>query len=251
MVASRRRQDAATPRGLGGQGVDAHGIWFAQRAGQLALIYGEGAEDGAIVSKLPDVRAIAAYDAAGAPLPAKLMPSDHLLLLDTPRKPAVVTAVLDNGIWTVTRDRQEVNKPKNEMPGARSAGRYYKYAVHLLGTLQKPLPALPDQTLQLTPVAAVLPRRSSDPLTLRALFEDKPLANAAVTVDFVNDPEGAPMRTGNLRRSRRFVRVREFRRSRRVAACGTTNADDRLAPSRLRSCHTEMRARLRRSAPRQ
>lgn len=176
--------------------VDAHGIWFAQRAGQLALIYGEGAEDGAIVSKLPDVRAIAAYDAAGAPLPAKLMPSDHLLLLDTSHKPAVVTAVLDNGIWTVTPDRQEVNKPKNEVPGARSAGRYYKYAVHLLGTLRKPLPALPDQTLQLTPVAAALPRRSGDPLTLRALFEGKPLANAAVTVDFVNDPEGAPMRTG-------------------------------------------------------
>ena len=26
--------------------VDAHGIWFAQRSGELAMIYGEGAEDG-------------------------------------------------------------------------------------------------------------------------------------------------------------------------------------------------------------
>ena len=177
-------------------GLDAHGIWFAERAGQLALVYGEGAEDGVIVSKLPGVRAVAAYDAAGTRLETKLIPSDHLLFVDTQRKPVVVTALLDNGIWTVTPDGGEVNKPKNEVPGARSAGRYYKYAVHLLGTLQKPLAALPDQTLQLTPVAAVLPRRRGEPLTLRALFEGKPLANAEVTVDFVNDPEGTPMRTG-------------------------------------------------------
>jgi nickel transport protein len=175
--------------------LDAHGIWFAQRAGQLALIYGEGAEDGVIVSKLPGIRAVAAYDAAGASLTTKLIPSDHLLFVDTQQKPAVVTAVLDNGIWTVTADGSEVNKPKNEVPGAKSAGRYYKYAVHLLGTLQKPLAALPDQMLQLAPVTAALPRRSGDPLTLRALFEGKPLANAEVTVDFVNDPESAPMRT--------------------------------------------------------
>ena len=176
--------------------LDAHGIWFAQRAGQLALIYGEGAEDGVTVSKLPGVRAVAAYDVSGAPLATKLIPSDHLLFVDLQQKPAVVTAVLDNGIWTVTPDGGEVNKPKNEVRGARSAGRYYKYAVHLLGTLTKPLVSLPDQTLQLTPVATVLPRRSGDPLTLRALFEGKPLANAEVTVDFVNDPEGTPMRTG-------------------------------------------------------
>jgi nickel transport protein len=176
--------------------LDAHGIWFAQRAGQLALIYGEGAEDGAIVPKLSGVRAVAAYDAAGAPLTTKLIPSDHLLVVDTQQKPAVVTAVLDNGIWTVTPDGGEVNKPKNEVTGAKSSGHYYKYAVHLLGTLQKPLAALPNQTLQITPVAAVIPRRSGDPLTLRALFEGKPLANAEVTVDFVNDPEGTPMRTG-------------------------------------------------------
>ena len=176
--------------------LDAHGIWFAQRAGQLALIYGEGAEDGVIVSKLPGVRAVAAYDAGGAPLATKLIPSDHLLFVDTQQKPAVVTAVLDNGIWTVTPDGGEVNKPKNEVPGARSAGRYYKYAVHLLARLQKPLAALPDQTLQLAPIAAELPRHSGAPLTLRALFDGKPLANAEVTVDFVNDPEGTPMRTG-------------------------------------------------------
>jgi len=176
--------------------LNAHGIWFAQRAGQLALIYGEGAEDGVIVSKLKGVSAVAAYTANGAPVATKLLPSEHLLFIDTALKPAVVTAVLDNGIWTVTPDGGEVNKPKNEVPGAKSAGRYYKYAVHLLAPLQKPLAALPAQTLQLTPVAAAIPRRSGDPLTLRALFEGKPLANAEVIVDFVNDPEGTPLRTG-------------------------------------------------------
>ena len=176
--------------------VEAHGIWFAQRAGQLALIYGEGAEDGVIVPRLAGVRGVAAYDASGAPVATRLVPSDHLLFVDTQQKPAVITAALDNGIWTVTPDGREINKAKNEVPGAKSSGRYFKYAVHLVGNLNKPLAALSGQTLQLTPVAAHLPRRSGDTVALRALYEGKPLANAEVIVDFVNDPEAATLRTG-------------------------------------------------------
>jgi uncharacterized GH25 family protein len=57
------------------------------------------------------------------------------------------------------------------------------------------LPPLPGQTLQISPVRADIPRRSGDPLLLRVLFEGKPLANAEVTSDFVNDPEAPTQRT--------------------------------------------------------
>ncbi len=54
---------------LAGVTIDAHGIWFAERSGELALVYGEGAEDDAIVSRAANVTGIAAYDAKGAAVP--------------------------------------------------------------------------------------------------------------------------------------------------------------------------------------
>lgn len=175
---------------------DAHGIWFAQRSDELAMIYGEGAEDANIVKRLANVRSIAAYDAAGATVVTKLVATDYLLLVDRQAQPAVVTAVLDNGLWTQTPDGHEVNKARSEVPGAKGSGRYLKYAVHLLGDLKTPLNALAGQTLQIAPVNAALPQHRGDALTLRVLFEGKPLAGAEVLTDFVNDPDGRPLRTG-------------------------------------------------------
>jgi nickel transport protein len=175
--------------------VDAHGIWFAQRSGELAMIYGEGAEDGDMVKRLAGVRGVAAYDASGDPVATRLIPTDHLLFVDTQQKPVVITGVFDNGIWTVTPDNREVNKPKSEVPGARGSGHYLKYAVHVRGDLKTSLGALPGQTLQITPVSAALPKHMGDPLTLRALYQGKPLAGAAVIADFVNDVGATPLRT--------------------------------------------------------
>src|SRR5687767_5562200 len=95
--------------------VEAHGIWFAQRSGELAMIYGEGAEDGEIVTRLASVRGVAAYDASGATVGTRLIPTDHLLFIDTQKKPVVITGVLDNGLWTITADNREVNKGKSEV----------------------------------------------------------------------------------------------------------------------------------------
>jgi uncharacterized GH25 family protein len=177
--------------------LDAHGIWFAQRAGELALIYGEGGEDGKIVTRVAGISGVAAYDAAARPVETKLIPTDHLLLIDTTHNPVVITGALDNGIWTVTPDGNEVQKTKREVPGAKGSGRYFKYAVHIRGDLRAPLGALPGQVLQITPVRATLPRRMGDALTLRVLFQGQPLAGAEVLVDFINDPAAAPRRTDN------------------------------------------------------
>lgn len=174
----------------------AHAIWFAERAGGLALIYGEGAEDSEVAARLPQFKGIAAYDAAGVAVQTKLVPTGPLLFVDIKAKPAVITGSLDNGIWTVLPNGEEVNKGKSQVPGAKSSGHYWKYAVHLLDDLKKPLGALPGQLLQITPVNATLPKLMGEEMTLRALFNGKPLANAEVTIDFVNDPAGKTMRTG-------------------------------------------------------
>jgi nickel transport protein len=175
--------------------LDAHGIWFAERAGKLAIVYGEGPEDLEIVPRAAKVSGLAAYDAAGAAVTTKLIKTEYLLLVDTEKKPAVFTAVLDNGLWTTDASNQEFNKGKNEVPNAKDSGHYWKYAVHVRADLKAPLGALPGQRLQLTPVAVQLPKKKDESITLRALFDGKPLGNAAVLADFVNEPTAPTLRT--------------------------------------------------------
>lgn len=175
----------------------AHGIWFAQRSNQLALIYGVGAEDLDAVKRLPLVKSIAGYDEDGKPVETKLNPTtDRLLLVNIDNQPAIVAGVLDNGRWSKTADGKWHNKGKDEVPTAVISERNFKYAVHLRLPLSKPLGPLPEQTLQIVPVNAKLPELLGQPIKLRVLFQGKPLAGARVQADFVNDPDSKPVKTG-------------------------------------------------------
>lgn len=173
----------------------AHGIWFAQRSNQLALIYGVGADDLDAVKRLPLVKSIAAYDDAGKELATKLQPNGPLLLVDIESQPAIVAAFLDNGLWSKTPDGKWHNKGKDEVPGAVVSEKTYKYAVHLRKELSRPLPALPGQTLQIVPVGKTLPAKMGQPLKLRVLYQGKPVAGARILTDWVNDPDAKPLKT--------------------------------------------------------
>ena len=173
----------------------AHGIWFAQRSNQLALIYGVGADDLDAVKRLPLVKNISAFDDEGKELPTKLQANGPLLLVDIESQPAIVAAVLDNGMWSKTPDGKWHNKGKDEVPGAIVSEKNYKFAVHLRRALSGPLPALPGQTLQIVPVDKALPLKMGQPLKLRVLYQGKPVKDARVLVDFVNDPDAKPVKT--------------------------------------------------------
>src|SRR6185369_12426677 len=98
--------------------VQAHGIWFAQRATQLAFLYGVGADDLDSLKRLPQVTSMAGYDANGKAVPTKLEPDGRLVLVNLENQPAVVAAVLDNGIWSKTPDSKWHKKGKDEVPTA-------------------------------------------------------------------------------------------------------------------------------------
>lgn len=170
----------------------AHGIWFAQRATQLALLYGVGADDLDSLKRLPQITSMAGYDAAGKPVAANLQPDGRLVLVNLENQPAVVAAVLDNGTWTKTPDGKWHKKGKDEVPTAVVAERTIKYAVHLRAPLSAPLAPLPGQTLQVVPVESALPAMLGQPIKLRVLYQGKPVAGAKVLHDWVNDPDGEP-----------------------------------------------------------
>ena len=170
----------------------AHGIWFAERATQLALLYGVGADDLDSVKRKDMVSSIAAYDADGKALKTGLTVDGRLLLVNMENQPALVAAVLQNGTWSKTPDGKWHKMGKDEMPTAVIAEKNIKYAVRIIGALTKPVPLLPEQTLQIIPVDSKLPALLGEPLKLRVMFMGKPVAGAKVLHDWVNDPDGKP-----------------------------------------------------------
>ncbi len=174
--------------------VQAHGIWFAQRATQTALIYGVGADDLDAVKRQPLIQSVAGFDETLQPVATSLRAAGPLLLVDSDGEPAVLAAVLFNGIWSKTPDGEWIKKGRDEVPNAVVSEKNFKYAVQLRAPLQAPLPSLPGHTLQIIPQGA-LPILLGKPLKLRVQFQGKPVAGARVLADYVNDPDAKPLRT--------------------------------------------------------
>jgi len=187
---------ASVMAGLGAATVaQAHGIWFAQRSNQLALIYGVGADDLDAVKRLPKVKTVAAYDENGKEVPAQLAPNGPLLVVNTDNQPAIVAAILDNGPWSKTPDGKWHNKGKDEVPDAKISEHTIKYTVHLR-RLNVALPVLPAHKLQIVPLVKQLPEQMGQALTVRVLYEGKPVQGASVQPDYVTDPDSEPVKTG-------------------------------------------------------
>jgi uncharacterized GH25 family protein len=174
----------------------AHGVWMAQRSGELAVVYGHGAEDLDMIRRFERIREVSAFDATGNPVKTGLRKTDHLVLFDLSAKPSVVAVVLDNGFWSKQGDGKWVAKGRDEVPDAKESGRYIKYAVRVTGPLKAPLGPLPGQVLQVVPVKPVLPQHMNEQMTVRVLFNGKPVAGARVIRDYVTDPDAKPAITG-------------------------------------------------------
>lgn len=171
----------------------AHGIWFAQRADKLALVYGDGAEDLDAVKRLPKITSIGGFSAEGAPLPAKLEPEGRLALVNLDAKPAVLAATMNNGIWTRDTQGKWHGKGRDEVPGASISGRYFKYNTHLVTLPAGATRPVPGLALQLVAVGPRFPQHIGDALTVQVLFEGKPLPGAKVWRDVVTDPDAEPL----------------------------------------------------------
>ncbi|PTQ10007.1 nickel ABC transporter substrate-binding protein [Sphingomonas oleivorans] len=174
---------------------DAHGIWFAQRSKQLALIYGIGADDLDAVKRQPLVESVTAYDATYQPIPASLRVAGPILLVDTEAQPTLVAAILQNGTWSRMAGGEFEKKGRDEMPGAELAEKTVKYAVTIQGPLSGPIPALPGQALQIVP-AGTIPEKLGTPLTYKVLYNGKPVAGARLINDMINDPDATEVKTG-------------------------------------------------------
>lgn len=88
----------------------------------------------------------AGYDAAANPIPIRLRAAGPSPLVDSGSRPTVVAAVLFNGIWSKPPEGEWVKKGRDEVPKATTNEKNFKYAVHIVGALNDPLPLLPEQS---------------------------------------------------------------------------------------------------------
>lgn len=187
---------AVSASALAVSSASAHAIWFAPRSTHTALIYGIGADDLDMVKRFNLVEQVHAYDAQLKPIPAKLTVAGPLALVDSEGDPAVVSAVMYNKVWSKPRDGGEwVEGGRDVLPNAIVSEKNYKYTVYVRKPLAAPVPALPDQLLQIVPVGKI-PEKMGAPLKVKVLLRGKPLAGAKVLTDFVNDPDAKPLTTG-------------------------------------------------------
>jgi nickel transport protein len=189
----------------GGIPAQAHGIWFAQRGKQLAMIYGVGADDLDMVKRLPKVKSVQGYDAEWNPVAANLQPAGLVPIVNSEAPITAVTAVLDNGIWSKDKSGEYHQMGLDQMPDAVVSERTIKYAVHLVGLADRPadfkgtidarIPVMADQRLQIIPVDGQIPGDMGKPLTVKVLFDGKPMPGVKIHTDFVNDPDQNGPRT--------------------------------------------------------
>lgn len=173
----------------------AHSIWFAQRAGELALIYGHGAEDLSVIKRIDKITSVGGVDAQGRAVTVVLKPTDHLAFVNIDNAPTIVTATMDNGLWTQGPDGKWLNKGKDEVPGFKQSGRYLKYSSHLRELPQTEVQPVPGLAFQIVPLGNKFPQTLGLPLKVRVLLNGQPAAGAKVWVDSVNDPDAEPVKT--------------------------------------------------------
>lgn len=170
----------------------AHGIWIAQRHGDLAIVYGHGASDEAYDPA--KISQVIAHREDGSTVPVATENNESHALLSPPKDAAVVTAVMDNGYWSEGPDGKWVNKPKSEVEGAKQGGRYLKHAVAILA--HTPLAAkTKGMALEIVPDRDPTELAAGDELPVTVLFNGAPLADTVLIQEYTTDSENKSVRT--------------------------------------------------------
>jgi len=180
----------------------AHGIWVAQRHGDLAVVYGHGASDEAYAPQ--KIKAAVSHLASGEAREAKIVPQPRNVLVEPVQDSTVLTVVLDNGVWTKRADGKSVNKPKRDVPDAQSASHSIKTTTAILSRGGPLRPT--GLALEIVPLVDPMQLKMGDDLPVQVFSEGKPLAGVALNTDYLNDPHAMSAKTDGNGKTTLFVR---------------------------------------------
>jgi uncharacterized GH25 family protein len=181
---------AALVTGLAPLTASAHGVWLQSQHGELAVVYGHGAEqDSYDTAKITSVMVCPGGSACA---PATPMAQGSHATLPVPAEASAIAVEFDNGFWSKDAAGEWHNMAKDAVAGATEGGQYLKHAVYLTGpvaTIGTPF----GQTLEVVPLADPYALKAGDELAVQILFDGAPLAGAEIVADYVNATDAPPI----------------------------------------------------------
>lgn len=162
----------------------AHGVWVGERLDQKQLVLGEGPGDNAY--KPSCVQSVQGYTATFQKTPVKVMSEKNHVVLAPSSDAAVISVNFDYGYWTKGKDGKIHNAPIHQVPGADKGTHAIKYNVTYLHSV-KEVQAVPDIPLQIIPQVDPTTLHKGDTLPIRVIKDGKPLVNADIIPDVIND----------------------------------------------------------------
>ena len=152
--------------------VDAHGVFFANRLDEKALVLGEGPVDDAYSPEM--VKSIIGLDNNGMVIPVQVIKHEKNVVVVPNDKLGITVTDFDYGYWT------------KEVPGAQKSTHAIKYDIHYWNAEAKPFNNK-DAFIQIIPSVNPLTLRKGDTYEIQVLKDGKPYANAPLIKDVIND----------------------------------------------------------------
>ena len=164
---------------------DAHGVFYANRLDQKALVLGEGPLDNAYDPAC--VQRIDAYDVNFQPTMVERVDTDKNVLIVPGEDLGVTATFFDYGYFAKTTDGKVIpTRDYSDIENLVSVTYAYKYNVHYWNPSVKPA-GLYNVPIQIVPSVNPLTLRRGDTLRLRIYKDGQPYANAPVIADVLGD----------------------------------------------------------------
>ena len=176
---------AAMGLGMYATTVDAHGVFFANRLDQKALVLGEGPLDNAYAPAC--VQRIDAYDVNFEPTTVERVDAGNHVTIVPDDDLGVTATFFDYGYFAKTTDGQVIpTRDYASVENLKAVTYARKYNVHYWNEAVKP-GGLYNVPIQIVPAVNPLTLRRGDTLRLRIYKDGQPYANAPVIADVLGD----------------------------------------------------------------
>lgn len=176
---------AAMGLGMYATTVDAHGVFFANRLDQKALVLGEGPLDNAYDPAC--VQRIDAYDVNFEPTTVERIDAGNHVTIVPDDDLGVTATFFDYGYFAKTTDGQVIpTRDYASVENLKAVTYARKYNVHYWNEAVKP-GGLYNVPIQIVPAVNPLTLRRGDTLRLRIYKDGQPYANAPVIADVLGD----------------------------------------------------------------
>ena len=170
----------------------AHGVWMTERYGQYTIVYGHGSADDAYDPA--KIQSLTLFRRDGSALDAKRVDHATHVSFEPSDDVAVAAFAMDNGYWSKAAGGASVNKPKTEVAGAVSGGRYLKYGVSQFSPLSG-APKAVGHYLEVVPLSDPMTLEVGDTLSVRVLLAGEPVSNVRIIPDYLTDGHNRSIRT--------------------------------------------------------